>query len=101
MIDSPPLPGSSTPFRYSVVVPVYNEAAVIGEFCELAPSGKLLFSTDGYALPELYLVGAAQFRHSFGRLLAGWVADGALPAGDGPRVAALVGAGNARRLYRL
>jgi len=74
---------------------------VIGEFCELAPSGKLLFSTDGYALPELYLVGAAQFRHSFGRLLAGWVADGALPAGDGPRVAALVGAGNARRLYRL
>jgi predicted TIM-barrel fold metal-dependent hydrolase len=75
--------------------------AVIGEFCELAPFGKLLFSTDGYALPELYLVGAAQFRHSFGRLLAGWVAEGALPSADAERIAAQVGAGNARRLYRL
>ncbi len=75
--------------------------AVIGEFCELAPFGKLLFSTDGCALPELYLVGAAQFRHSFGRLLGGWVADGAMSPEDGLRVATLVGADNARRLYRL
>jgi hypothetical protein len=75
--------------------------AVIGEFCELAPFGKLLFSTDGYGLPELYLVGAAQFRHSLGRLLTGWVADGAVPAADAARVAEMVGAGNARRLYGL
>jgi hypothetical protein len=75
--------------------------AVAGEFCELAPFGKLLFSTDGYGLPELYLVGAAQFRHSFGRLLAGWVADGAMPAADAAGVAEMVGAGNARRLYGL
>ena len=75
--------------------------AVIGECCELTPFGKLLFSTDGYALPELYLVGAAQFRHSFGRLLEGWVAEGAMSTEDGQRVAAMVGAGNARRLYRL
>ena len=75
--------------------------AVVGEFCELAPFGKLLFSTDGYGLPELFLVGAAQFRHSFGRLLGGWVADGALPAGDAARMAEMVGAGNARRLYGL
>jgi uncharacterized protein len=74
---------------------------VLAEFCELTPFAKLLFSTDGYGLPELYLVGAAQFRHSFGRLLEAWVADGAMPAEDGRRVAALVGAGNARRLYRL
>jgi len=75
--------------------------AVIGEFCELTPFPKLLFSTDGYALPELYLVGAAQFRRSFGRLLRAWVAEGAMPAGDAVRVAGMVGAGNARRLYRL
>jgi len=75
--------------------------AVTAEFCELAPFGKLLFSTDGYGLPELYLVGAAQFRHSFGRLLDGWIADGALPASDAARVAEMVGAGNARRLYGL
>jgi uncharacterized protein len=75
--------------------------AVVGEFCELTPFGKLLFSTDGYALPELYLVGAAQFRHSFGRLLDGWVADGAMRGDDAVRVAEMVGAANARRLYRL
>ncbi len=75
--------------------------AVLGEFCELAPFGKLLFSTDGYGLPELYLVGAAQFRHSFGRLLAGWVDDGALPADEAARVATMVGSDNARRLYKL
>jgi hypothetical protein len=46
-------------------------------------------------------VGAAQFRHSFGRLLTGWVADGAMPATDAARVAEMVGAGNARRLYGL
>jgi len=75
--------------------------AVLAEFCELAPFGKLLFSTDGYALPESYLVGAAQFRHSFARLLTTWVTDGALPPADADRIAALVGAGNARRLYGL
>jgi len=74
---------------------------VIGEFCELAPFGKLLFSTDGHGLPELYLVGAAQFRRSFGRLLDGRVADGAMPPADAGRVAAMVAARNAHRLYRL
>ena len=57
--------------------------------------------TDGYGLPELYLVGAAQFRHSFGRLLTNWVADGAMPPDDAARMAQMVGAGNARRLYGL
>lgn len=36
--------------------------AVLAEFLELAPFGKLLFSTDAYGLPELYAVGAALFR---------------------------------------
>lgn len=73
--------------------------AVLAEFFELAPFGKLLFSTDGYALPELYLVGAAQFRHSLSKLFTGWVADGALTASDAARIIAMVGAENARRLY--
>jgi predicted TIM-barrel fold metal-dependent hydrolase len=75
--------------------------AVLAEFFELAPFGKLLFSTDGSVLPELFLVGAAQFRHGLGRLLATWVADGAVPPGDAVRIATMVGAGNARRLYGL
>lgn len=74
---------------------------LLGEFCELTPFGKLLFSTDGHGLPELFLVGAAQFRHSFGHLLSTWVADHAMPAPDAVRVATLVGSENARRLYGL
>ncbi|MDP1804640.1 MAG: amidohydrolase family protein [Acidimicrobiales bacterium] len=74
---------------------------VLAEFLELAPFTKVLFSTDGYRLPELYLAGAAQFRHSLGAVLDGWVAEGAMAGDDAERVARLVGAENARRVYRL
>ncbi|HWI03946.1 MAG TPA: amidohydrolase family protein [Acidimicrobiales bacterium] len=74
--------------------------AVLGEFVEVAPMTKVLFSTDGYRLPELYLAGAAQFRHSLGQLLDGWVADGAFAGDDAERAAALIGGENARRVYR-
>ncbi|MER7751858.1 amidohydrolase family protein [Kitasatospora sp. NPDC097643] len=76
-------------------------SAVLGEMLELAPFGKLLFSTDAYGLPELYLVGAAQFRHGLGGLLADWQADGACSAADAQRLARWVAAENARRLYAL
>jgi len=69
-------------------------SAVLAEFCELAPFGKLLFSTDGCRLPELYLVGAAQFRDSFSRLVD-------VPRPDAERIARMVGGDNARRVYRL
>ncbi|GAA0697736.1 amidohydrolase family protein [Kitasatospora atroaurantiaca] len=75
--------------------------AVLGEVLELAPFGKLLFSTDAYGLPELFLVGAAQYRHSLDRLLGAWQADGACSAADAERLTRLVSADNARRLYRL
>ena len=68
---------------------------------ELVPAGKLLFSTDACGLPELYLTGAAQYRHALRVLLDGWVADGALSTVDADRTASAIGAGNARRLYRL
>jgi predicted TIM-barrel fold metal-dependent hydrolase len=75
--------------------------AVLAEFLELTPFGKLLYSSDAYGLAELYLVGAAQFRYALRRLLDGWTADGALPAADARRLAWLAGAGNAQRVYRL
>jgi predicted TIM-barrel fold metal-dependent hydrolase len=75
--------------------------AVLAEFFELAPFGKLLFSTDGYALPELYLVGAAQFRHSLSKLFTGWVSDGVLTPSEAARIATMVGAENAEHLYAI
>jgi predicted TIM-barrel fold metal-dependent hydrolase len=74
---------------------------VLAECLELAPFTKVLFSTDGYRLPELYRVGAAQFRHGLGAVLDAWVAEGAMAGDDAARVAGLVGAGNALRVYGL
>ncbi|MCQ4083449.1 amidohydrolase [Streptomyces sp. RB6PN25] len=76
-------------------------SAVLAEFLELAPFGKVLFSTDAYGLPELYVLGARLFTHALGRLLDEWVAEGAWSAADAERVASMIAAGNARRIYRL
>ncbi|WP_372411289.1 amidohydrolase family protein [Streptomyces luteireticuli] len=75
--------------------------AVLAEALELAPFGKLMFSTDAAGLAELYVVGAELFRRGLARLLDGWVSDGAWSAGDAARVADLIGSGNARRVYGL
>ncbi|MFF4222582.1 amidohydrolase family protein [Streptomyces abikoensis] len=75
--------------------------AVLAEMLELTPFGKLLFSTDAYGLAELYVVGAELFRRGLVRLVTEWVREGAWPAGDAERVAALIAAGNARRVYGL
>ena len=73
--------------------------ALLGEFLELAPFAKVMYSSDAYGLAELFLVGAAQFRHSLGRVLGGFVDDGAMSVEDAHTVAAAIGSGNATRLY--
>ncbi|MCL7492172.1 amidohydrolase family protein [Streptomyces sp. MCA2] len=76
-------------------------AAVLAEFLELAPFGKLLFSTDAYGLPELYVVGSALFRTALATVLGDWTASGAWSAEDARRVGAMIAADNARRVYGL
>jgi predicted TIM-barrel fold metal-dependent hydrolase len=76
-------------------------AAVLAETLELAPFGKVLFSTDAYGLPELYVVGARLFAEALQRLLTDWVEEGAWAARDAARVAAMIAADNARRVYGL
>ncbi|MET9960807.1 amidohydrolase family protein [Streptomyces sp. NPDC006326] len=76
-------------------------AAVLAELLELAPFGKLLFSSGGRRLPELHAVGALVFREALGRVLGGWAGEGAWSWRDADRVAAMIAAGNARRVYRL
>ncbi|MGW2058574.1 amidohydrolase [Streptomyces sp. NPDC001840] len=75
--------------------------AVLAEILELAPFGKLLFSSGARGLPELHVVGARVFREALARVLGGWVADGSWAPRDAQRVAGMIAAGNARRLYRL
>ncbi|MFD3720376.1 amidohydrolase [Streptomyces sp. NPDC058674] len=76
-------------------------AGILAELLELAPFGKLMFSSGGRRLPELHAVGALVFREALDRVLGGWVAEGAWSRRDADRVAAMIAEGNARRVYRL
>ncbi|RLU78197.1 amidohydrolase [Streptomyces griseocarneus] len=75
--------------------------AVLAETLELAPFGKVMFSTDAYGLPELYVVGTRLFTEALSGLTDAWVRDGAWAAADARRVTAMIGSGTARRLYGL
>jgi uncharacterized protein len=75
--------------------------AVLGELLELAPFGSVLFSTDGYGLPELFYVSTTLFRRALDAILSDGIADDAWSASDAERLAAMICAGNARRGYRL
>jgi predicted TIM-barrel fold metal-dependent hydrolase len=78
-----------------------RSGALLAELLELAPFGKVLFSSDAFGLAELYLLGTVLFRRGLGRYLADGVADGAWAAADATRIARMIGAGNAERAYRL
>ncbi|WP_307875039.1 amidohydrolase family protein [Frankia nepalensis] len=78
-----------------------GSSLVLGEALELAPFAKLLYSSDAFALAELYLLGATLFRRALSTFLAAGVADDDWTAPDADRVAAMICAGNARRVYRL
>jgi predicted TIM-barrel fold metal-dependent hydrolase len=75
-------------------------AAVLAETLELAPFAKVLYSSDAYGLPELVYLGARLWRNAMTEVLGGWVADGHWTEPDAIRVATMIGAGNAARLYQ-
>jgi uncharacterized protein len=76
-------------------------AAVVAESLELAPFGKILFSSDAWGAPELHYLGALLWRRATARVLGGWVESGDWPLADAIRVAEMIGARNAHRVYRL
>ncbi len=75
--------------------------AVLAEALELTPFHKMLYSSDAFGLPELHYLGATGFRRDLARVTGAFVADGAWSAADAERVGHLIGAANARRVYRL
>lgn len=74
---------------------------LIAEALELAPFGKVLYSSDAFALPELHYLGALLFRRGLADFLRAGVEDDAWTAGDADRVTRMISAENARRVYRL
>jgi predicted TIM-barrel fold metal-dependent hydrolase len=75
--------------------------ALLDEAMEVAPFGKLLYSSDAFGVAEFYHLGALAFRRALGEALAARVASGEWPAADAARVAAMVAWGNACRVYGL
>jgi uncharacterized protein len=78
-----------------------RSSAVLAEALELTPFAKMLYSSDAFGLPELHYLGAAGFRRDLGLVLSGFVSSGLWTVSDARRVAGMIGAGNARRVYGL
>ncbi|MDD7964107.1 amidohydrolase family protein [Actinomycetospora lemnae] len=74
-------------------------ATIVTELLELAPYGKVLYSSDAFGLPELHLLGALRFRSALGGLLEHLCATDELAPADAERVATMIGTDNARRVY--
>ncbi|MEV0964124.1 MULTISPECIES: amidohydrolase family protein [unclassified Streptomyces] len=97
---------SAFPHVYADVGPALartgaGAASVLAGTLERAPFGKLLFSSGARGLPEFHVVGARIFREALEGVLGGWVRDGAWCRADAQRVAGMIAAGNARRVYGL
>jgi uncharacterized protein len=75
--------------------------AVVAESLEVAPFGKLLFSSDAWGPAELHHLGAVLWRRAMAGVLGEWVESGEWSVSDAVRVAHMVGADNAKRVYRL
>jgi uncharacterized protein len=76
-------------------------SAVVAESLELAPFSKVLFSSDAFGPAELHYLGALQWRRATAATLGAWVESGEWGGADAARVAGMIGADNARRVYRL
>lgn len=76
-----------------------RSVAIVAESLEVAPFGKLLFSSDAWGPAELHYLGAVLWRRAMNSVLGQWVESGEWSAADAQRVVRMVGAGNAKRIY--
>ena len=75
----------------------FRAGAILAELLELAPFGKVLFSSDAFGLAECYHLGSVLFRRAIEEFLR--AAD--LPESDARRITGLLARDNADRVYRL
>jgi len=75
--------------------------ALLAEALELAPYGKLLYSSDAFGLPELYYLGAALFRRALSDFLAAGLAEDLYSERTVVRLTRMLCADNAKRAYGL
>jgi uncharacterized protein len=78
-----------------------RSTAVIASGLELAPFGRLLYSSDAWGPAELHYLGAALWRRGLRRVLGAWVDEGEWAAADAERVVEAIAYRNAKRVYGL
>jgi predicted TIM-barrel fold metal-dependent hydrolase len=78
-----------------------SSRTVLAESLELAPFGKILFSSDAWGPAELHHLGAVLWRRGTASVLGELVTAGEWSLEDAVRVATLIGVDNARRVYGL
>jgi uncharacterized protein len=74
---------------------------LIRQSLELAPFGKVLFSSDAFGLPELYYCGTLLWRRGVGEILDEWVKRDRMGIDDAQRYLSWFAHENAQRAYRL
>jgi hypothetical protein len=75
----------------------FRAGTILAELLELAPFGKVLFSSDAFGLAECYHLGSLLFR----RALEDFLRAGEVPSADADRIVGLIGRENAERVYQL
>ncbi len=75
--------------------------AFIARLLEMAPFGKVLYSSDGFGPAELHYLGATLWRNGIRNVLTGFVANDDWSERDAIRVVDLIAHENAARLYRV
>lgn len=75
--------------------------SIFAEVLEMAPLSKVVYGSDGYALPEITFTSAKLAKQALGQVLDGPVGDGFLDGAEARDAARMILADNARELYRL
>jgi hypothetical protein len=79
----------------------HRAAAVLAEAVESVPFHKMLYSSDAFGLAELHLLGAVTFREALASVLEPLLTREARSKDEVAATAAMIGAGTARRVYKL
>jgi predicted TIM-barrel fold metal-dependent hydrolase len=89
---------------FGLAVPLLSVAGMyraVQTLLELAPTSKLMYSSDAHLIPELYYLGAKWGREILGEVLDDAIRDGDLDAKESEDIAFAVLRRNAHDLYRL
>jgi hypothetical protein len=87
---------------FGLAIPFLSVAGMrstLQQLLELAPTSKLMYSSDAHNIPELYYLGAKWGREVLGQVLDGAIQDSDLTAKEAESVATAILCENAQTLY--